>query len=134
MVGAGALSETRDLTQEEVDEFNKMLADMGILFHTTIDGLRAFTERMERQSQVEYDEYVVGYPRITGEDLTANHAAGLPVTREHIVRCKDCEFYQRNSRCGGVLQCLNERFSYGKWGATVMSDFFCADGKPKEAE
>lgn len=122
-------------TEEEVESYNKMLASMSIPFQVTIDDILLAQERMERQSQVEYDEWIVATPKnITSDDLTANHAAGLPVTREHIVRCKDCEFYQKNSRCGGALQCLNERFSYGKWGATVEPDFFCADGKPREAE
>lgn len=86
----------RNSTQEEVDAFNKMLADMSIPFHATVDDIVAVAERMERQEQAKCDEYVVAYPRVTSEDLTANHAAGLPVTRERIVRCKDCYYFRRD--------------------------------------
>lgn len=123
------------LTQEELDAYNKMRADMSIPLNVNINDIVAASERVERQRQLEYDERVVATPmNLTWEDLAENHAAGLPVMREHIVRCKDCEFYQRNDRCGGALQCLNERFIYGKWGASVEPDFFCADGKPREVE
>ena len=99
----------------------------------TIDDLMAAPLFGANRHILEYDELVYAIPRnLTKEDLSANHAAGLPLLRERVVRCKDCKFYQRNSRCGGALQCLNERFSYGKWGATVEPDFFCADGKPRE--
>lgn len=30
---------------------------------------------------------------LTKEDLSASHAAGLPLERERIIRCKDCKFY-----------------------------------------
>lgn len=127
--------EMRPSTQDEIDAHNKMLADMSIPLHVSVDDVIAAKERMERQRQIEYDEWVVATPmNLTSDDLTENHAAGIPITREHIVRCKDCEFYQRNDRCGGALQCLNERFIYGKWGASVEPDFFCADGKPREVE
>lgn len=127
--------EMRPSTQDEIDAYSKMLADMSIPFQASLDDVMTIAERIERQRQLEYDERVVATPiNLTWDDLAENHAAGLPVMREHIVRCKDCEFYQRNDRCGGALQCLNERFIYGKWGAPVEPDFFCADGKPREVE
>lgn len=52
---------------------------------------RSSAERLERR--IEYDEYVIAYPKnLTSEDLSANHAAGLPLTREHIVRCGNCRW------------------------------------------
>ena len=41
---------------------------------------------------VEVIEYVMAYPQPTDEDLVANHAAGLPVKRERLTRCKDCRW------------------------------------------
>lgn len=42
----------------------------------------------------EYDEWIVATPRnVTGEDLSRNHAAGLPLTRERIIRCRDCRWF-----------------------------------------
>ena len=43
--------------------------------------------------EIEYDEWIEAVPKnLTSEDLSANHAAGLPITREHIIRCKDCRW------------------------------------------
>lgn len=47
--------------------------------------------------EIEYDEQIIAYPRITSEDLAANHAAGLPIGRERIVRCKDCHYFFRDA-------------------------------------
>lgn len=81
--------------------------------------------------EIEYDERVVAYPtNITSEDLTANHAAGLPLYREKVIRCKDCRFLCRTS-----LRALNRpdhltcrRFVDGGLGGRmeVYGEGFCA--------
>lgn len=44
--------------------------------------------------EIEYDEWIEAVPKnLTSEDLTANHAAGLPLIRERIIRCKDCRWF-----------------------------------------
>lgn len=84
-------------TLDVVDIFNEMLSCLGIPFQATVDDIMAAAERMERQKEIEYDEWVVATPKnLTSEDLTANHAAGLPVTREHVIRCKDCYYFLRD--------------------------------------
>lgn len=43
-------------------------------------------------------EWVEACPaELTNEDLAANHAAGLPIRREHIVRCRDCVYFFRDA-------------------------------------
>lgn len=85
-------------TQEEVDAYNKMLADMSIPLNVNINDIVAASERVERQRQLEYDERVVATPtNLTWDDLAENHAAGLPITKEHIVRCKDCHYFVRDA-------------------------------------
>lgn len=48
--------------------------------------------------EIEYEEFVEAFPKhLTSEDLRANHAAGLPLIREQIVRCKDCQAFIENA-------------------------------------
>lgn len=124
--------EMRGSTQDEVDALNRMLASMSIPLQVTVDDVMGMAERMERQIELEYDEYVVATPKhLTSEDLTANHAAGLPLTREHIVRCKDCYYFFRNAtphddECPHF--CSKHGIDMGE------DDNFCSWGRPREDE
>ena len=51
-------------------------------------------QRGSNGREIEYDEWIEAVPKnLTSEDLSANHAAGLPITKEHIIRCKDCRWF-----------------------------------------
>lgn len=90
--------EMRPSTQEEIDAYNKMLADMSIPLRVSADSVIAAKRRMERKKQIEYDEWIVATPKnLTSDDYAENHAAGLPVPREHITRCKDCHYFCRDA-------------------------------------
>lgn len=80
-----------ELYPELQEWYEKWLASRSIPFQATESDVMTIAERLERR--IEYDEYVIAYPKnLTSEDLSANHVAGLPLTREHIVRCKDCRW------------------------------------------
>lgn len=81
--------------QAAYEQWCEKLAELGNSgFPARPEDILALAERVDR----EYDECVVAYPKnVTSEMLSANHAAGLPVTREHIVRCKDCDYFKANS-------------------------------------
>lgn len=116
-------------TWDEVDAFNEMLSCLGIPFQATVDDIMAAAERMERQKEIEYDEWVVATPKnLTSEDLTANHAAGLPVTREHIVRCKDCRWSKEAPKVESYhLECNLRPLSRHY----VRDDGFCDHGETR---
>ena len=73
---------------DEFEQFIERFSDM------TDEEFRAYLygAPMTDGREIECVEYVVAYPQPTDEDLAANHAAGLPVTRERLTRCKDCRW------------------------------------------
>lgn len=118
----------RPSTQEEIDAYNKMLTDMSIPFHANIDDIIAAKERMERQKQIEYDEWVVATPKnLTSDDYTENHAAGIPITREHIVRCKDCHYFFRDASPYEIDDCPHFCSKHGI--DMAEDDGFCSWGR-----
>lgn len=118
-------------TQEEVDAYNKMLAGMSIPFHASVDDVIAAKKRMERQEQIEYDEWVVATPKnLTSDDYAENHAAGLPITREHIVRCKDCHCFFRDASPYEIDDCPHFCSKHGI--DMAEDDGFCSWGRRKD--
>ena len=91
-----------DVTDEEIESLINMLdvkavSEMERLLEEAVaNGLVPAPVRPARE--IEYDEVIKAFPtNLTPEDFKANHAAGLPVTRERIVRCKDCDYFKANS-------------------------------------
>lgn len=83
-----------DFTEAEYVAASDMLASFGLVFSATKEEIEHIAERIR---QIEYDEYIVKYPKnLTSEDLSANHAAGLPITAERVVRCVNCRWFQEN--------------------------------------
>lgn len=92
-----------DVTQDELEDLKKMY-ELWLEAHSqTLDDSDLFPSHGAGGREIKYDEQIVAYPRVTSEDLTANHAAGLPLTRERIVRCKDCKY--GFDECSGYLYC-----------------------------
>lgn len=121
----------RPSTQEEIDAHNKMRADMSIPLNVNINDIVAASERVERQRQLEYDERVVATPmNLTWDDLAENHAAGLPVTREHIVRCKDCHYFLRDASPYEIDDCPHFCSKHGI--DMAEDDGFCSWGRCKD--
>ena len=118
----------RSSTQEEIDAYNKMPADISIPFHASVDDVIAAKKRMERQKQIEYDEWVVATPKnLTSDDLTENHAAGIPITREHIVRCKNCNCFLRDASPYEIDDCPHFCSKHGI--DMAEDDGFCSWGR-----
>ena len=86
-----------DVVRDELEDIRKMYELWLEAYSQTLDGPDLFPRHDAGGREIEYDEQIVAYPRVTSEDLTANHAAGLPLTRERIVRCKDCYFFLRGA-------------------------------------
>lgn len=87
----------RNVTQEELEDLNK-LYELWLEEHSQSSLDPNMLPRYGAGGrEIEYDEQIIAYPIITSEDLTANHAAGLPLTRERIVRCKDCAYFFRDA-------------------------------------
>lgn len=106
------------------------LASFGFSFQTTSEAMEIVGQRLGGLHPIEYEEYVVKYPKnITSEDLSANHAAGLPITAERVVRCVNCRWFQEN-----VTPHDSERPHFCALNGFDMADEygFCAWGEPKE--
>lgn len=84
-----------DFTEAEYVATSDMLASFGLVFSASKEEIEHMAERIR---QIEYDEYIVKYPKnLTSEDLSANHAAGLPITAEKVVRCMNCRWFRENA-------------------------------------
>lgn len=83
---------------------------------------------------VTYDERIVAYPKVTPEMLTTNHAAGLPLMREQIVRCRDCEYYEPDYTDGAMFDAtVCWAWDNGRDYPSVTSpNGFCHRAKPRE--
>lgn len=125
----GLFGNMRPSTQEEIDAYSKALADMGFPYKATASEIATVIKRMERQMQIEYDEWIVATPKnLTSDDYAENHAAGLPITREHIVRCKDCRWSQDAPKVEEYhLECILRPLSRHY----TRDEDFCSHGEPK---
>lgn len=99
----------------------------------TIDDLMAAPLFGANRHILEYDELVYAIPRnVTKEDLSASHAAGLPLERERIIRCKDCKFYDEI-----VHACEHPNITAFRgdipinYILTCFDDDFCCWAKPR---
>ena len=81
-----------EITDEEWEAYSSAILPLGSTLG--VASFVAARDAAERMGLIEYDEYIVAYPRnLTDEILTANHAAGLPKTREKVVRCESCRWF-----------------------------------------
>lgn len=86
-----------DFSDEELESFARAFASFDFPFYATTSDIEKISERLKRLHPIEYEEYIVKYPKnLTSEDLSANHAAGLPITAERVVRCVNCRWFQEN--------------------------------------
>lgn len=78
---------------------------------------------------MEYREIVYAVPtNVTGEDLSRNHAAGLPIMREWIVRCRDCRWSSEAPRVEGYhLECALRPLSRHY----TRDEDFCSHGEAR---
>lgn len=95
---------------------------------------RWLESRSVELAPVIYDEHIVACPRVTHELLTANHAAGLPLMREQIVRCKDCEYYEPDYTDGAMFDAtVCWAWDNGHdYPSATSPDGFCHRAKPRE--
>lgn len=127
----------RNVTQEELEDLNK-LYELWLEEHSQSSLDPNMLPRYGAGGrEIEYDEQIIAYPIITSEDLTANHAAGLPLYRERIVRCKDCEHAWAHDGCIECLCHFVQTWDYYNdepMHTAVRPDGFCSWGKRREAK
>lgn len=118
-----------DFSDEELESFARTFASFDFPFYATMSDIEKISERLERLRPIEYEEYIVKYPRnLTSEDLPANHTAGLPITAEKIVRCMDCVWFRENATPHDRERpnfCALNGFDMAGWSG------FCAWGRAK---
>lgn len=84
------------MTDEEYAAFVDRLIELSNTPPPATDAeVEAMKSVLDRLRPLEYDEYVVRIPKPTEEDMSANHAAGLPVM-EKIVRCRACKWFRED--------------------------------------
>lgn len=119
-----------DLYNADYTSLMATLASFGISFQTTSEAIEIVGQRLGGLRPIEYEEYVVKYPRnLTSEDLSANHAAGLPIIAERVVRCVNCRWFKENATLHD-----SERPHFCALNGFDMADEygFCSYGEPKE--
>lgn len=111
--------------QSTIDKMSSAYADFldnGVMKAVVNAGFNINKEKLEQVLSQDKCRYEEAYRR--------GYAAGYTKREDEIIRCRDCRFYVPQPEIDGLGYC------YGKCGelASVDSDWFCADGKPKDGE